>query len=79
MKFKDIIEGLQILAKYEKEGLETFTVGADYRVFWACYAKVEDYEKSLTDSRITPEDAARLKELGWFIASKENNAWTAFV
>lgn len=79
MKFGGVIEGLQIFAKYEDDGLDTFLAGADHDVIWACSAKVESVDVELVDSRISSEDAEKLKELGWFISKQYDNCWTAFV
>lgn len=79
MRFKEIIEGLQIFAKYEKGGLETFLGGAEHDVILAWPAEVENSEDDLVDSRISSDDAERLKELGWFISREYDNYWATFV
>lgn len=84
MKFSDVIEGLQIFAKYTERGME-HSVEAGHDTIWAIGAEVdedaeelldEDGEEVLVDKRIDDEDQARLRELGWFIDDGES--WAAF-
>lgn len=54
MKTCDIVEGIQILAKYrDKPGWD---LGAEHDVIY-CFN---------TDRPVTPEDLQRLVDLGWF-------------
>lgn len=85
MTFEEMIEGLQILAKYLK-GLES-DLNANHDVVLACTAEIDwDAEEKfdeygdliLTDTRVSIEDAARLGELGWFIAAEYGDSWTHF-
>lgn len=91
MKFSEMIEGLQILAKYEEKGLETHINGADHDVVWASSAHVDEdeleranvvekegEEYDLRDTRISDEDHERLRELGWFISTEYGEAWTRY-
>ena len=55
MKTVEIIEGLTILQKY-RTSQAGYNVGAEHDVLYA-YA---------TDTPVSPEDLARLIELGWF-------------
>jgi len=61
---KQVIEGLQILDKYEDN-----YIAAEHDIL---YAGPSDA------SKITPEDQAKLDELGWHIDS-ETDSWARFV
>ena len=84
-----IIEGLQILAKYEEEGLDRYLNGAEHDVIWATTADVDEEaeparnkfdEPAYVDRRVSAEDAARLGELGWLISGENYDySWTTFV
>ena len=64
--FKSVIEGLQILAKYEDKGEDAFILGADYHTIKGGYG-----------NDITEEDKEQLEELGW-LDSKEECCWIIF-
>jgi|GEM_PF-3890904 len=86
MKFSEMIEGLQILAKYEEKGLDAHLNGADHDVIWAASAEPSDVEEFLDedgegmpmDTRLTEEDHKRLVELGWFVSEEYADAWTHY-
>lgn len=87
MTYQQMIEGLQILAKYELRGLAEHLNGADHDVVCASIADVdfntpeepdEDGEPVLRDTRISEADAARLAALGWFISDEHDEAWSHF-
>ena len=59
MKICDIIEGLQLIAKYCDEGVEkNYVVEGEHEIVYAQPDKHKD--------DWLPADAARMKELGWF-------------
>lgn len=59
-----IIQGLQILEKYDEDGY----CSADHDILYSC-VEVEV---------VTPEDAETLKDIGWHVSS-ESGTWAAFV
>jgi len=79
MKTNDVIEGLQILAKYRNE--PGYDLGAEHDCIYA-YA---------TDKPVERPDLERLVELGWFQEDAEHDdeftadnyapdeSWTAYV
>jgi hypothetical protein len=84
VKFWAVIEGLQIFAKYTDRGLDDF-LEANHDIIWSIAAEVdedaeptlnEDGDEILVDKRISDEDQARLRELGWFIDDGES--WAAY-
>jgi hypothetical protein len=87
MRFSELIEGLQILAKYEEKGLEAHINGADHDVISAASAEVdedapvaydEDEEPIRRDTRLSTQDDARLRELGWFVSEEYGDVWICF-
>ena len=84
MQFGKLIEGLQILAKYEDKGLEAYIGGAEHDKICGSAAEInedaevelnEDEEEVFVDTRLSTEDHARLIELGWFI---DDGYWCCF-
>jgi hypothetical protein len=86
MKIGNVIEGLQILAKYETKGLGAYINGAEHDILYAVTADVVENECDLDeygepviiDSRITMEDMCRLKDIGWFI-DRDSKAWSSYI
>ena len=64
MKLQNFIEGLQIIAKYEKE---EFCLRAEHDQFWV----------SETALPLSDEDSAKMLELGWF-KDEYADGWNAF-
>lgn len=64
MTLGNLLEGMQIVAKYEKPG--AYCVSAEHDQIW-CGA----YDLPLSD-----EDKKRMEELGWFEAE---DSWSALV
>lgn len=60
---RNVAEGLMILAKYDPESHD---IAAEHDIIYA----------GPDPKRVTPEDAARLKELGWHI---EEESWSRYV
>jgi hypothetical protein len=67
--FREVIEGLRIFIPYSEKGEEAHNIDAQHDVIYAR----PDYGKALT-----PEDEARLKELGWHF-ELEADSWARFV
>lgn len=86
MTFAEMIEGLQIFAKYEEHGLEAHLNGADHDVIWATTPQMDydhpDYDEPevqrYLDKRMSEDDLVRLEELGWFISHEYGNVWTHY-
>jgi len=68
---KDVIEGLQILVKYQIEE-DPFGVDAQHDILY-CGPSLEDLE-----GKLTKEDRKRLIDLGWHEDS-EGTCWACFV
>lgn len=62
MTFRQLAEGMQILAKYLPKGEDTQFGGADRDVLFVA-------PSSLRPETMFPEDAARLKELGFQVST----------
>ncbi|MHB1950225.1 MAG: hypothetical protein ACYCQK_01970 [Acidiferrobacteraceae bacterium] len=84
MKFSEMIEGLQILAKYEERGLEAPINGAEHDIVFAASGDFSDEEFDqdddeyvLRDSRLTEADQARLVELGWHV-DEDAESWAHY-
>lgn len=87
MQFGKLIEGLQILAKYEDKGMDAFIGGAEHDVIYGAAADIDPEEEPIrdeydepvvVDKRLKVEDRKRLIELGWFVDS-ETEYWATFV
>ena len=63
--FGSLIEGLTILAKYDKDGLRGHVGGADHDIIFGGNPEVSE------------EDKKRLDELGWHYSS-EYGCWAHF-
>ena len=57
--FRQIRDGLEILAKYLPKGDKTHLAGVEHDIVHACSERLT--------GKVSPEDAARLDELGWSI------------
>lgn len=89
MQYSQMIEGLQIFAKYDPDGLNGMLTGADHDVVWGAPAVFEEDDSieqhlvdhgeypNIPDIRMSPEDNARLYELGWFI-DPDVDGWSHF-
>lgn len=74
MKLSKFIEGLKTLQPYYKDG-DGYHIGAEHDQFYA-------YQ---TDLPLTPEDAQKMRDLGWFQPGQKDgaeydpeNGWSAF-
>lgn len=66
--YKQIIEGLTILAKHDKDGFEGHLGGADHDIVYGHQASMLN--------KMSDEDRAKLNELGWHF--DEDNGWSHF-
>jgi len=74
MKLSNFIEGLKTLQPYYNGG-DGYHIGAEHDQFYA-------YQ---TDKPLTPEDAQKMRDLGWFQPEQKDkekydpeNGWSAF-
>jgi hypothetical protein len=70
-KLGAVIEGLEILAKYSKNGRESHGVAAEHEIIYAGGSDIEELDD------IPEEDRERLKELGWFWA-EDVSSWAIY-
>lgn len=80
--YKEIIEGLQILATYDEEGLDAHIGGAEHDVIYAGPFEGDVEEDDEGNPKpgttvVSDEHAKRLRELGWHISS-ETDSWARF-
>lgn len=66
--YNSMIEGLHILAKYEKKGLETSLAGAEHDIL---------YSGTETSTKISDEDKKQLSGLGWH-QDHSSGVWSRF-
>ena len=64
-KFRDIIEGLEILAKYEPEGKESQIAGAGHDIIW------------VSDKKVSEDDERQLGLLGWHW-NRDGDCWSHY-
>jgi hypothetical protein len=84
MQYKNMIDGLQIFAKYDKRGFDAF-LSAEHDVIFGPGAQIDyDAEQLIdqygtersVDSLIPLEEQKKLHELGWYIG--EFGSWEAY-
>lgn len=67
----DVIKGLRIMAKYEKDGEEAHIGGAEHDIIFGCTTQPEDMDIVCQ---------AELAEAGWFWSDpKDYGCWCMFV
>ncbi len=82
MQYKEMIEGLQIFAKYDEKGLDAFLEADHDVIFGPGYVRGESNPEALDrwgdpidiDVRFSLEDCRRLNQLGWTM-SQEFDCW----
>lgn len=67
-KIGDVIEGLEILAKYAAQGRESHDIAAEHDILYG----------PQDPGTMTDEDKERLKALNWFVDG-ETDSWAHFV
>jgi hypothetical protein len=65
----EIIEGLQILGKYDPKGLEKGSINAEHDIIYAFPNVGND---------LFPDDVKRMRELGWHF-DEDTESWARFV
>lgn len=68
MRYRELIEGLKILAQTETNKEESFNVCAEHDCIWAGNSEV----------KVSPEDRATLLKLGW-VFDRDVERWLAYV
>jgi hypothetical protein len=91
MKFSEMIEGLEIFARYEDSGMDGHLAGAAHDVIYGPFADFDAYADGdpqvyveehgeypeYNDSRMSLADNTKLRQLGWLI-DPEQGHWMHF-